>query len=183
MLIYGRGIVMGKILKTIKHELIEVLPPTFFFFIAFNVISISEKLMLEEYGIKFSGLVNAAIGALLVAKAIMLTDQIKFINKYLDKPLMYNVIWKTFIYCLVTLVVQYIEEFIPLWLKYRSVQIAIQRGRDEIIWSHFWAIHILVVFLLSLYVSFRELARTIGEKEFLKIFLGVEISKNNGPIR
>ena len=50
---------MQKILKIIKHELIEVLPPTVFFFVAFNVIVISKKLMLEQYGIKFSGFVNA----------------------------------------------------------------------------------------------------------------------------
>ena len=138
--------------------------------------------MLEKYSISFYGFVNATISALLVAKAILLTDQIKFINKYPDKPLIYNIVWKTFLYLLVTLVVQYLEEFIPLWWKYRSVQIAIQRGWDEIIWPQFWATHILLVFLLSLYVSFRELARTIGEKEFLKMFLGVEISKDHRPI-
>jgi hypothetical protein len=170
---------MNKILKIIKRELIEVLPPTFFFFMAFTVVIICKKLMLEEYGIKFFWFVNAAIGALLVAKVILLADEIKFINKYPDKPLIYNVVWKTFIYLLVTLVVQYLEEFIPLWWKYRSVQIAVERGWNEIIWPHFWAVHILIVFLLSLYVSFRELARTIGDKEFLHIFLGINLSSNN----
>ena len=82
---------MQKILKIIKRELVEVLPPTFFFFIAFNVIIISKKLMLEQYGIKFSGFVNAAVGALIVGKALLVTDQIKFINKYPDKPLIYNI--------------------------------------------------------------------------------------------
>jgi len=163
---------MSKILKTIKHELIEALPPTFFFFMVFIVLSISKKLMLEEYNIKFSGFVNAAILALVVAKAVLLADQIKFVNKYPHKPLIYNIIWKTFLYLLVTLVVQYMEELIPLWWKYGNLHIAIQRGWDEIIWSRFWANHILLVFFLSLYVSFRELARTIGEREFLKMFLG-----------
>ena len=170
---------MQKILKIIKHELIEILPPTFFFFMAFMVVIFSKKLMLEEYGIKFSGFVNAIIGALLVAKVLILADQIKFINKYPDKPLIYNVVWKTFIYLLATLVVQYIEEIIPLWCKYHNVQTAIQQGWDEIIWPHFWAVHIVFVFLLFLYVAFRELARTIGDKEFLHIFLGVNLSSNH----
>ncbi len=73
---------MSKILGTIKHELIEALPSAFFFFMVFNVLAISEKLMLAEYNIKFSGFVNSAIGALLVAKAILIADKIKFINKY-----------------------------------------------------------------------------------------------------
>ena len=42
------GIVMQKILKIIKRELVEVLPPTLFFFIAFNVITISKRLMLSN---------------------------------------------------------------------------------------------------------------------------------------
>jgi hypothetical protein len=174
---------MHKILKIIKRELIEVLPPTLFFFIAFMVITISKRLMLEQYGIQFSGFVNAAVGALIVGKAILLADEIKFINKYPDKPLLYNIVWKTFLYLLVTLIVQYIEGIIPLWAKYHSVMIAIERGWDEIIWPHFWAVHIVFVFLLSLYVAFRELARTIGEKKFMHMFLGIELSNNNAQDR
>ncbi|MGA8572192.1 MAG: hypothetical protein ACLP7A_16070 [Desulfobaccales bacterium] len=173
---------MHKILKIIKHELVEILPPTVFFFIAFNIIIISKKLMLEQYGIKFSGFVNAAVGALIVGKALLVADDIKFINRYPDKPLIYNVVWKTFLYFLVTLLVQYIEGIIPLLVKYHSVRIAIERSWEEIIWAHFWAVHIVFVFLLSLYVSFRELARAIGEKKFLHIFLGIEVSKNNAPV-
>ena len=48
--------------------------------------------MLEQYGIKVSGFVNAAVGALIVAKALLLADEIKFINKYPDNPLSYNIV-------------------------------------------------------------------------------------------
>ncbi len=47
---------MQKILKIIKCELIiklelaDILSPTLYFFIAFNVITISKKFMLEQYG-------------------------------------------------------------------------------------------------------------------------------------
>ncbi|MGO9622030.1 MAG: hypothetical protein ACLPT6_11570 [Desulfobaccales bacterium] len=174
---------MQKIVKIIKRELVAVFPPTIFFFIAFNVIIISQKLTLEQYGIKFSGFVNAAVGALIVAKALLVADDIKYINKYPNKPLIYNIVWKTFLYLLVTLMVQYIEGIIPLLVKYHSVKIAIDRGWAEIIWPHFWAVHIVFIFLLSLYVSFRELARAIGEKKFLQIFLGIELTNNNAQDR
>jgi hypothetical protein len=170
---------MQKIVKIIKREVVAVLPPAIFFFIAFNVIVISKKLMLEEYGIKFSGFVNAAIGALIVAKALLVADDIKFINKYPDKPLIYNIVWKTLIYLLVTLLVQYIEGIIPFLSKYHNVKVAIDRSWGGIIWPHFWAVHIVFVFLLFLYVSFRELARAIGEKKFFQIFLGIEPTNNN----
>ena len=174
---------MQKVLRIIQNEFIEVLPPTFFFFVAFNVVTLTNKLMLEQYGITFYGFVNATVGALIVAKAALMTDHTKFINKYPHKPLIYNVVWKTIIYGLAALAVQAIEEILPLWWKYQSVRITIERSWDSIIWPHFWAVHIWLVFLLSLYVSFRELARVIGERKFLHIFLGVKISENDVQVK
>ena len=73
---------MQKILSAIKRELLEIIPPTFFFFVAFNVLTYTKKLMLEQYGIEFSGFVTATVGALIVAKVVLLADRIPFINKY-----------------------------------------------------------------------------------------------------
>ena len=82
---------------------------------AFNVITFTKGLMLEEYGIKFSGFITATIGALIVAKVVLIADKIPFINKYPDRPLIYNVVWKTGIYVVVALVVRFLEYVIPLW--------------------------------------------------------------------
>jgi hypothetical protein len=38
---------MQKILRTIKRELLEIIPPTIFFFVAFNVITYTKGLMLD----------------------------------------------------------------------------------------------------------------------------------------
>jgi hypothetical protein len=170
---------MPKVLRIIKHEFLEVLPPAIFFFVAFNVITITKRLMLEQYGIEFFGFVTATVGALIVAKVVLLADNIPFINKYPDKPLIYNVVWKTVIYVLVALVVRWFEFLFPLWWKYRKLSVATERLWEEISWPHFWAIHIWLVFLFFVYVSFRELARTIGEERFIKIFLGIKRSMNH----
>lgn len=171
---------MQKILGIIKRELLEVIPPTLFFFVAFNVITITKGLMLEQYGIKFSGFVAATVGALIVAKVVLLADNIPFINKYPGKPLIYNVVWKTGVYVLVALIVRFLEFDLPLWWKYRSFSVATEHLWEEIIWPHFWAIHIWLVFLFFVYVSFRELARAIGEERFFQIFLGIQKSVNHG---
>ena len=133
---------MQKILRTIKRELLEVVPPMIFFFVAFNVITYTKKLMLEEYRIEFSGFVTAAVGALIVGKVVLIVDRIPFINKYPDKPLIYNVVWKTVIYIFVTFIVRFLEFLIPLWWKYRDLDIAVEHLLDETIWPHFWAIQI-----------------------------------------
>ena len=170
---------MQKILRAIKHELLEIIPPTIFFFVAFNVITFTKGLMLEEYGIKFSGFIAATIGALIVAKVVLIADKIPFINKYPDKPLIYNVVWKTGIYVVVALVVRFLEYLIPLWRQYRNLSLAAEHLWGEIIWTHFWVIHIWLVCLFFVYVSFRELARSLGEAQFFKMFFGIQKSTHN----
>lgn len=167
---------MQKILTAIKHELLEVISPTFFFFVAFNVITFTKKLMLEQYGIEFSGFVAATVGALIVAKVVLIADRIPFINKYPDKPLIYNVAWKTVIYILVAFIVRFLEYLLPLWWKHRNLSIAVEHLWDETIWPHFWAIQIWLFCLFFVYVSFRELARTLGEERFFQMFLGIQRS-------
>lgn len=169
-----------QILKTIKRELLEVVPPMIFFFVAFNVITYTKKLMLEQYGIEFSGFVTAAVGALIVAKVVLIADEIPFINKYPDKPLIYNVAWKTVIYIFVAFIVRFLEFLIPLWWQYRDLSLAVEHLLGETIWPHFWAIQIWLFCLFFVYVSFRELARTLGEERFLQVFLGIRRSKRPG---
>ena len=51
-------------LEQVKH----VLPPTIFFFVGFNLILWTKRLILEEQGIEFSGFFTATVAALLVGK-------------------------------------------------------------------------------------------------------------------
>jgi hypothetical protein len=168
---------MRKALSKIKHEFFNVLAPTLFFFVAFNVIIITKRLILEQYGIRFSGFLAATVGALIVAKVVLLADEIPFINKYPAKPLIYNVVWKTLIYVAVATVVRFVEFLFPLWWNYRSLTIGVEHLWTEISWPQVWAIHIWLTFLFFIYVSFRELARSLGEDRFFKIFLGLQWSR------
>jgi hypothetical protein len=47
----------------------HVLPPTIFFFVGFNLILWTKRLILEEHGVEFSGFLTATLAALLVGKA------------------------------------------------------------------------------------------------------------------
>ncbi len=116
------------------------------------------------------------MGALIVAKVVLIADRIPFINKYPDKPLIYNVAWKTVLYILVTFVVRFVEFLLPQWWEYKDLSLAARHLWDETIWTHFWVIQIWLFCLFFVYVSFRELARTLGEEKFFQIFLGIRIA-------
>jgi len=57
-------------LAQVKHAL----PPTIFFFIGFNLILWTKRLILQEQGIEFSGFFTAIVAALLVGKAVLVTE-------------------------------------------------------------------------------------------------------------
>ncbi|MBL8667531.1 MAG: hypothetical protein JNM48_08735, partial [Rhodospirillales bacterium] len=45
---------MNGIAAKIKHEVLEVIPPTIFFFVAIGLLIMTKRLMLKQYGIEFT---------------------------------------------------------------------------------------------------------------------------------
>jgi len=76
--------------ERIKHEVREVVPPTIFFFIAFHLLTISRALMLREHGVKISAVAGATVGALLVAKVVLIADALPGVNRFPEKPLTFR---------------------------------------------------------------------------------------------
>jgi hypothetical protein len=85
---------MTNVLHKIKHEFLQVLPPTIFFFFAFNIVAITNALVLKGHGIQVTSMLTATVLALIVGKVMLVADHLPFINKFPDKPLIYNIVWK-----------------------------------------------------------------------------------------
>jgi hypothetical protein len=96
----------------VKHLIRELIPPVVFFFVAFQLLAFTHALMLRGYGIEVTTFVAATVGALVVAKVVLLADLLPFINRFPGRPLIYNIAWKTTIYFVAALLVRYLEEFI-----------------------------------------------------------------------
>ena len=163
---------MNGIWHWLKHEIREVIPPTIFFLIAFHIVVIDRRLMLRQYGLPLASMAGATIGALLVAKVVLITDKFRFVNRFPQKPLMYNVVWKTAIYVVASLVVHYLEHLVPTWWHTGSLGVANRRLIEELVWPHFFAIQLWLVVLLFVYCALRELVRAIGPEKVIELFFG-----------
>jgi hypothetical protein len=161
---------MHNLRQKLHHELLELIPVTLFFFITFQLLALTEMLMLEQYGIKVSTFLTATVMALIVAKVILIADHIPLINRFPHKPLAYNVLWKTSIYFLAALVVRYLEHLISFWRKTGSFAEANHQLFHEIVWPHFWGIQLWLLVLLTVYCALRELIRAIGPKRTFELF-------------
>src|SRR5215831_14835152 len=156
----------------LKHEFHEVIPPTIFFLIAFHIVVFDRKLMLRQYGLPLSSVVSATVAALLVAKVVLIADALPFVNRFPEKPLMYNVVWKTMIYVMAALVVHYLEHLVPIWWHTGNLSAANRQLVEEIVWPHFWSIQLWLVVLLFVYCAMRELDRAIGREKVIEMFFG-----------
>jgi hypothetical protein len=162
---------MGGWRDKIRRELKELIPVTVFFLVSFQVLALTKALMLGAYGIRVQTFLGALVAALVVAKVVVIADHLPFVNRFPDKPLIYNVVWKTMIYFVASVAVRYVEHLIHFWRQTDGFAAANRRLLDEIVWPHFWAVQLWLLILLFLYCSMRELVRALGAERIAQVFL------------
>jgi hypothetical protein len=103
---------------------------------------------------------------------VLIADHLPWINRYPDKPLIYNVAWKTVIYVVVATVIHYLERLVEFWRAAGSLQAGNQKLLSEMVWPHFFAVELILVVLILMYNTMHELVRVIGRDKVLQIFFG-----------
>lgn len=157
--------------QKVKNEIREMIPVMVFFFIALELLALTQSLMLRAYNISGASFAAAAIGALIVAKVVLIADHLPVVNRFPDKPLIYNVIWKTLIYLVASILVRYVEHIIHFWRESDSFAEANRKLYAEVVWPHILAVQLWLVVLLLVYCSMRELVRALGREQIVKMFL------------
>jgi hypothetical protein len=163
---------MSNLVTKLKKEFVELLPPTIFFFIALHIVALVRVLMLKGTGISPFSSVAVTVMALILGKAVLLADLLPLVNRFPDKPLIYNVSWKTVIYMVVATLLHFLEHLIEFWRKTGSLVEGAEKMWTEIVWPHFWAIQIILFALVVMYVTMHELVRLIGKERTLQILFG-----------
>src|SRR5437016_13345474 len=128
--------------------------------------------MLKGTGLAPSSSISIAVAALILGKAVLIADMMPLINRFPNKPLIYNVAWKTVIYLLISAVIHYLERLIDFWRQAGSFVAGNKELLEKIVWPHFWAIQIILLVLIVMYCTMHELVRVIGKDKVLRIFFG-----------
>src|ERR1700704_4588626 len=135
---------MSKLSSKLKEEFFALLPPTIFFFVALHIVMFVRVLMLKGTGISPLSSMSIAVAALILGKAVLIADTLPMINRFHNKPLIFNVAWKTVIYLLVATLIHYLERLIDFWRQAGGLLAGNEKLLAEIVWPHFWAIQILL---------------------------------------
>ena len=163
---------MSKVSDKIKEEFLAVLPPTIFFFVALHVIAVIPVLMLKGTGLPPQSTISIAVAALILGKSVLLADMLPIINRLPERPLIYNVAWKTLIYLLVSALIHYLERLYDFSREAGGIVAGNEKLLSTIVWPHFWAIQIVLLVLIAMYCTMHELTRVIGKEKVLRIFFG-----------
>lgn len=163
---------MSNISLRLKREISGAIPTVLFFFVVFQLLAFSRALVLKGYDIQVSSFVNATIAALIVGKVVLIADLLPIINRFPNRPIVYNITWKTFIYMVAALLVRYAEHLISFIREYKDLAVANSHLLDEVVWPHFWYVQLWLLICFFIYNTLRELGRVIGQDQIRSIFFG-----------
>jgi hypothetical protein len=163
---------MHKVLEKLKEEFFAILPPTIFFFVALHLVTFIRVLIAKGSHFEPLSTMSITIASLILGKAVLIADMLPPINRYPNKPLAYNIAWKTVIYLLMASVIHYLERLIDFSREAGGLAAGNAKLLAEIVWPHFWAVQIILFMLILVYSTARELVRVIGREKLSRLFFG-----------
>jgi hypothetical protein len=156
-------------LASIGRQFLEVLAPTLFFAVGFNVIVLTTQLILADYLIHFANFMLVTFSALVVGKAVLLANALPFFRRFDTAPIIQPILFKTLIYCLVVLIVRFIEKLVKYLLAGGTFDGISDYVENHFSWNRFIAIQIWVFILFLIYTIAAELNSLFGSGELAKI--------------
>jgi hypothetical protein len=153
-------------LEQVKHAL----PPTIFFFVGFNLILWTKRLILEEHGVEFSSFFPATVAALLVGKAVLVTDNLPFMRRFDGAPMVQPILFKSAIYWLCILIVRLAERLVPFLVAGGAIANFPEHLIQHFSWPRFLSIQICLMVLMLAYVTIHELNMLFGDGELFRLF-------------
>lgn len=158
--------------EKLREEIRELIPPTLYFFVSLHLIAFVRVLMLKGTGIDVATSASVTLGALILAKAVVLADLLPFINRFPNRPLAWNIAWKTAVYLLAATVLHYLERLIEFWRADGGFVAGNQKMLAEQVWPHFWAVEIFIGLVILIYCTMVEFVRVLGRDRVREMFLG-----------
>ena len=158
--------VARRVCAFLLRELREMLPPTIFFFIGFNLIVGTTNLLVADYGAAFGTFMLATGAALVVGKAVLVANATRSIRRYDRAPLIRPILFKSAFYWAVVFVARLLEHWIRFWLvEHHPLGTFLPHMLATFDWHRFTAIQLWIFVLFLIYETATELNHLFGEGE------------------
>ncbi len=162
---------MRRVVEVVARELREVLPAMLFFLVTFHMIAVTKAVVLADQHVDAIRSAVATVAALIVAKAILVVEQLPLARLF-SAHLLATVVWKTLLFAVVATAFRVLEEVAPAMLRHESLGGAFGAAFGQVSWAHFWVVQMWLVALLFCYALAVELTRAVGASEMRAMLLG-----------
>lgn len=170
---------LGKLGTFVKHEFLQVLPPTIFFLFAFNIVAFTTNMILEQNGIQGSAHAVATVLALIIGKVVLVFDKIPLLQWFNEKPLIYPILFKSTIYTVIVTVVRLLEHWVPALIQTGAIGSATQFVIEHVIWRYFAVGEIWIFVCFLVYITAAEVLSLFrfDARQLMKAFFHEHPSK------
>jgi hypothetical protein len=159
----------SSILAFLRKELEEMIPPTIFFAVGFNLILLTTNLILGQYNVHFSSVLLATTGALIIGKAVLVANALPYFRRFDNAPLIQPILFKSAIYFVVVCAVRFLEKLIEFLSHGGTPQDIPQYTATNFTWDRFFAIQLWILVLFLLYTFIVELNALFGDGELVHL--------------
>jgi hypothetical protein len=167
----------SRLLAFLIKELREVMPPTVFFAVGFNLILLTTDLILADYFVSFGSFMVATMAALVVGKSVLVANAMPFLRRFDTAPMIQPVLFKTIVYWAVVFLVRFLEKLVEYFCGGGTLGGIPEYVATHFTWHRFAAIQIWIFVLFLIYTSVEGLNARLGDGELMKIFFTRRSSK------
>jgi len=151
------------------HEIREYLIISFYLFVVLALLVIHKSMILGEHHIDYSPHGVALINALLLAKFMLMAQDMHLGDWFGDAPLIYTTFLKSFVFTVVLACLKIAEDFLVGKLHGKSLQESIvDFGGGN--WKGIMTVSLLVGIMLVPFFGFTELRRVFGSDRLYEVF-------------
>lgn len=160
---------MRHILRKIIEELVRVVPAIIYFMIVFNVIHLTGNLLRQPDDKQYFTEFTIMIGALIAGKVVLIVNALPFINLFPTRPLIYNILWKFFIYGVVIFCCWILDAFSRAFYHFDNANLAWQH-LDHALWLPIiWTTYLWLLLIFFNFIVFAEFGQAIGVKKMIRM--------------
>jgi hypothetical protein len=156
--------------ERIRREVREIAFVTLYFLSCFLFFLLLKKLFLEEYHLEITIFHTALIGALVVAKVVVLLEKTSFGSRFRSASPFAHVLWRSLCYTAIVFVVTLAERLFHLYREHSELSRALSElwaARDL---HHFIALNLCVGVSFLIYNCFSEIDHHLGEGGLRRLF-------------
>jgi hypothetical protein len=156
--------------ERLKHELKELSLAGIYFFLWIGLLVAVKKLVLAEYQIEFVGLSAALIGALVLAKVVLILEHLPLGPLTRNRPAWVEVLVRTALYAAGVVVILLLEKGFEGRHEYGGFWQSLKSLFQHADIDHVWANAICITAALLGYNALAVIRRNLGEGGLIAIF-------------